>query len=241
MNKKLKRTLVLTAAVILAAAIGIGIYMGDYYHAEATAAAAMAGTEAVPVQTEGSLTWFGSETASTGFIFYPGGKVEHAAYAPLLLELAQSNILCVLVEMPGNLAVLNQNAAEKIPALFPEVTRWYIGGHSLGGSMAASYATGHREELAGLVLLAAYSTADLSAADLPVLSLYGTEDGVLDLEKYEQYRPNLPQDMTEMPLSGGNHAGFGSYGAQDGDGAAAISPEEQRRLTVEQLLAFFGT
>ena len=80
---------------------------------------------------------FAPESPTAGLIFYPGGKVENTAYAPLLHDLAEGGILCVLVKMPCNLAVLGMNAADGIPECFPEVTDWYIGGHSLGGAMAA--------------------------------------------------------------------------------------------------------
>ena len=116
-------------------------------------------------------------------------------------------------KMPCNLAVLDMNAADSIPERFSEVTDWYIGGHSLGGAMAASYAAKHTDELDGLVLLAAYSTADLTDSGLRVYAAYGSEDGVLNREKYEADRVNLPQDTTETVIDGGCHAGFGSYGA----------------------------
>ncbi len=74
---------------------------------------------------------------------------------------------------------------------------------------------------------------------LSVISVYGSEDRVLDMDKYEQYRSNLPETAEEIVLSGGNHAGFGSYGVQEGDGSATISPGEQRGMTVDSMLAFF--
>ena len=123
-----------------------------------------------------------------------------AVYAPLLHDLAEDGILCVLVKMPCNLAVLDMNAADSIPERFSEVTDWYIGGHSLGGAMAASYAAKHTDELDGLVLLAAYSTADLTDSGLRVYAAYGSEDGVLNREKYEADRTNLPQDTTETVI-----------------------------------------
>ncbi len=239
MRKRGKRILIIAAAVIVAAVVGVGVYLGDYYRADDAAVEALAGTAAVSIETDGRLTVFAPEEPAVGFIFYPGGKVEHSAYAPLLLELAENGVLCVLVEMLGNMAVLDMNAAQGIPEQFQEVEDWYIGGHSLGGSMAAAYAAGHSGELEGLVLLAAYSTKDLRESSLAVLSLYGSEDGVLDMEKYEQYRGNLPETAEELVLSGGNHAGFGSYGAQEGDGSATISPGEQRGMTVDSMLAFF--
>lgn len=171
-------------------------------------------------------------------MLYPGGKVEYTAYAPLMLALAERDVLCVLIPMPCNLAVLHPNAAEGIPEQFPEIENWYIGGHSLGGSMAASYGVKHSEELGGLVLLAAYSTADLTDSGLDVLSMYGSEDGVLNMEKYESYRGNLPETTVEIVIPGGNHALFGSYGAQDGDGEASISPAEQIQYVAERIAEF---
>lgn len=225
-------------AVLLALVIGWGVYVGDYYSADETAVTAMAGSEMVSVQKIDKMTVFSPENPTAGLLFYPGGKVEYTAYAPLMMALAERDVLCVLIPMPCNLAVLNPNAADGIPEQFPEIENWYIGGHSLGGSMAASYAAKHSEELRGLVLLAAYSTADLADSGLNVLSVYGSEDGVLNMEKYESYRGNLPETTAELVIPGGNHAGFGSYGAQDGDGEASISPAEQIQYTAERIAEF---
>ena len=135
-------------------------------------------------------------------------------------------------------AVLNPNAAEGIQEQFPEIENWYIGGHSLGGSMAASYGAKHPGQLKGLVLLAAYSTADLTDSGLDVLSMYVSEDGVLNMEKYGNCRKNLPETAVEVMIQGGNHASFGSYGAQDGDGEASISTAQQIQCTAEEIVKF---
>ena len=105
------------------------------------------------------------EDPKRGLIFYPGGKVEETAYAPLMREAAENGTLCVLLKMPLRLAVLDVNAADGIQTAYPVVKNWYISGHSLGGSMAASYAAKHTETFQGLILLAAYSTEDLRTAD----------------------------------------------------------------------------
>lgn len=236
MTGKRKKVWIAAAAVLLALAIGCGMYVSDYYRADETAAGAMAGSEAVTVRQLGNMAVFTPEDPIAGFIFYPGGKVEHTAYAPLMLALAERDVLCVLVEMPCNLAVLDMNAAEGIPEQFPEVGNWYIGGHSLGGSMAAGFAADNAGDFRGLVLLAAYSTADLADTNLAVVSLYGSEDGVLNMEKYESYHENLPGGTFEMVIEGGNHAGFGSYGAQEGDGEAAISTAEQVKITADAII-----
>ncbi len=233
---KKRKGLWITAAVLLALVIAVAVYAGDYYRADLAAELAMQGSDAVTVEQSGNLTVFAPEQPEAGFIFYPGGKVEHTAYAPLLLELAEEDVLCVLVKMPLNLAVLDMNAAEGIPEQFPEIENWYIGGHSLGGSMAASYAADHAEELEGLVLLAAYSTADLTETGLEVLSIYGSEDEVLNMEKYGQYLPNLPENTAEAVIDGGNHAQFGSYGPQEGDGEATVTPQAQLAFTLQLVL-----
>lgn len=101
--------------------------------------------------------------------------------------------------------------------------------------MAAGFSAEHESELSGLILLAAYPTDALDT--LPVLSLYGSEDGVLNRGKYEN-SISLASNLTEYVIEGGNHAGFGNYGAQKGDGKADISQEEQWQETVDYILNF---
>ena len=240
MNTKCKIALIAAIAVVLALVIGCGAYVSDYYRADEAAAAALAGSETVEVRQEAGLTVFAPAEPAAGFIFYPGGKVEYTAYAPLMLALAERDVLCLLVEMPLNLAVLDVNAAEGLRERFPEVERWYIGGHSLGGAMAASYAEKNAHDFAGLVLLASYSTADISESGLAVLSVYGSEDGVLNMEKYEKYASKLPHDFEEYVIEGGCHAYFGVYGAQAGDGTPKITNKRQIEITAEKISEFIN-
>lgn len=231
------RKWILPTVVVLAVILGCGFYAADYYRAVETDAI---WPVTVTVETLEDRMVFLPEEAEAGLIFYPGGKVEYTAYAPLMAKLAQENVLCVLVKMPLNLAVLDVNAAAGIPEQFPEVERWYLAGHSLGGSMAASFAGNHAETYEGLILLAAYSTEDLTETGLKVCSLYGDRDGVLNLEKYGQYRPNLPEGTVELVLKGGNHAGFGSYGPQAGDGVSELEPGAQIQWAAEEILNLIG-
>ena len=235
-HPKLRIALAVILAAVLICASAFAVYVNIYYHAEPAAVQAMATDSAVSVyELRDGVTVFAPEEPSLGLIFYPGGKVEHTAYAPLLRACAERGVLCVLIRMPFNLAVFHINGASGIPEQFPDVGHWYLGGHSLGGAMAASYAADHADKLDGLVLLAAYSTRDLTGSGLAVLSVYGSEDGVLDMEKYEQYRSNLPAGASEVVIDGGCHAGFGCYGAQDGDGTPTISSDEQINKTVEEI------
>lgn len=214
-------------------------YVSDYYHADDAAVAAMSSATDIVVRREGNTVAFIPDEAKTGFIFYPGGKVEHTAYAPLMRALAENGVLCVLVEMPLNLAVLDMNAADGIPEMYPQIDNWYIGGHSLGGSMAASYAAKNASIYDGLVLLASYSTADLSSAGLNVISIFGSEDGVLSMEKYAENKVNLPASFEEYVIEGGCHAGFGSYGPQDGDGVPTLTGDAQIEETTRLLTELF--
>jgi len=238
MTKLTKRKTIGLIAVVLVLSLAIlcGVYIGDYYRMTESAAAALASDEDVTVRYDHRQTVFLPDDPKAGFIFYPGGKVEYTAYALLLRELAEEDILCVAVKMPGNLAVLAPNAADGIPEQYPEIENWYIGGHSLGGAMAASYAAKNTDMLNGLALLAAYSTADLTQSGLEVITLYGSEDRVLNMEKYEKYRTNLPEDTVEIVIDGGCHAYFGCYGPQEGDGLPTITKEEQIAITAESLL-----
>jgi len=239
-DKRLKTRLIAAASAILVLAViagGFISYVGDYYRADWDAIEAFSPMKAVPTELhdDGTLV-FKPENATKGFIFYPGGKVECAAYQPLMAACAQEGILCVLVEMPFNLAVLDINAAAGIQEQYPEIEKWYIGGHSLGGSMAASHLAEHIDDYAGLILLGSYSTADLSETNLDVLSVYGSEDKVMNRDKYDEYKANLPGDFTEVVIEGGCHAYFGIYGAQEGDGEPAVSNEQQIFFTAEQIV-----
>ena len=175
------------------------------------------------------------ENPKAGFIFYPGGLVSYEAYLPLLVKCAKNGIACVLIQMPSDFAILNLNAAVRVQKRFTQVADWYIGGHSLGGAMAATYVSSCAEKFRGLVLLAAYSTSDLTSTKLKVLSVYGNKDGVLNMEKYAKYRSNLPQNFTEIVIEGGNHGNFGSYGNQKGDGDALIAADVQQEITANAI------
>ena len=238
-DKRIKKRLFTVSSIVLVLAIIAGVcisYVSDYYRADWDAIEAFAPMNSVSAELhdDGTLV-FRPENATKGFIFYPGGKVEYAAYQPLMAACAQQGILCILVEMPFNLAVLDIDAAAGIQEQYPEIEKWYIGGHSLGGSMAASYLAEHIDDYEGLILLGSYSTADLSESGLDVLSVYGSEDQVMNRDKYEQNKSNLPSDFTEVVIEGGCHAYFGMYGAQEGDGKPAISNEQQIFLTAEQI------
>ena len=232
---------VIGVLLVLVLALGVGgfVYINDYYHAGEEAMAVMGSAETDEVivsQKDGMAVFLPRGGSDTGIIFYPGGKVEYSAYAPLLYRCAEMGITCVLVEMPGNLAVLDINAADGIQERYTHVNEWYLAGHSLGGAMASSYLASHAEAYEGMILLGAYATEPLQHER--VLSIYGSEDRVLNMEQYEEGRANLPADYTELIIDGGCHAYFGAYGAQEGDGVPTITAETQWDITAQAIAQF---
>ena len=201
------------------------------YRADKTALQALV-SDAVTVEKTDFGWCFDGPSDTAALVFYPGGRVEETAYAPLLHRLAESGMDVYLVKMPLHLAVLGMNKADRIIDR-AAYEKWYIGGHSLGGAVAANYAASR--DLDGVILLAAYPTKDVDEA---MLLLYGSEDSVVNRAKIEaagQYGA-----VEERVIAGGNHAGFGNYGEQKGDGVATISTQEQQKETVEAILAWIG-
>jgi pimeloyl-ACP methyl ester carboxylesterase len=178
-----------------------------------------------------------------GFIFYPGAYVDPRAYAPPAHALAAAGYQVVIVPMPLNLAVFAPDRAGDVMAAFPEVEHWAVGGHSLGGSMAARFAYENPNVTDGLALWAAYpaSTDDLSAYDLAATSIFGTRDGVATQDEIDASRPLLPPDTMWVAIEGGNHAQFGWYGAQDGDNEATISRGEQQAQITAATMELLST
>lgn len=235
---KKKRRLLTAAAVLLAVILGFFVYTAFYYHADEAALSALRSDEHVAVTQTGYGVFFDGPADDAALIFYPGAKVEAEAYAPLLHRLAAGGLDVCLVRMPLRLAFLGQERADAVMAAH-RYAHWYIGGHSLGGAVAVLYAADNSEAVEGLVLCAAYPTKPLDDA-LIEISLTGSEDGVISRARQESGRALAPARSCVYVIEGGNHAQFGSYGAQKGDGAALIPPERQWDEAAEDILTALG-
>ena len=235
MSKKKKIILaVIPAVIVLAVLIGMLPFLTDYYHADSAALESLVSDETVTVSSTGYGSFFDGPSKDTGLIFYPGAKVESTAYAPLCKELAKNGFDVCLVDMPLRIAFLGINKADKIMADY-DYDNWYIAGHSLGGVSASHYASDNPDKLDGVILLASFSVHKLDDSIKTIL-IYGSEDKVLAMDKYEPNQVNNSADSSELIIPGGNHAGFGSYGAQEGDGTALISQKEQVDATVKEIV-----
>ncbi|MRR30191.1 alpha/beta hydrolase, partial [bacterium] len=176
--------------------------------------------------------------ATTGYIFYPGGRVDYRSYAPMAQSLAEEGFLVIIPRMPLNLAVFGINEAADVMATYPEIKHWVLGGHSLGGSMAASYVFEHPGQIDGLVFLASYpaDNNNLSNYTGKVLSISASLDGLATPEKITHSVELLPDSTEWVVIEGGNHAQFGWYGAQKGDNAPTISREDQQKEVIQGTL-----
>ncbi|MBE5984032.1 MAG: alpha/beta fold hydrolase [Paenibacillaceae bacterium] len=231
MKRLLKKTAVVFLTIMILFITAFFIYTSIYYKAEGVAVNALnQDIKSGRAKEEKQYILLPSKTQTdTALIFYPGGKVEATAYYPLLSKISSQGITCILVKMPFHLAVFNPAAADKIMEENPDIKNWYIGGHSLGGAMASSYMASHPDSLNGLILLGAYPYGDIDTQK--ALVLYGTMDGVLSREK-------IKGAADVIPIEGGNHAGFGNYGSQKGDGVSLISGEDQQEITTDAILKF---
>ena len=175
------------------------------------------------------------EPPAAGVVLYPGAKIDPRSYAPLAADLAERGVLVVVTPMRFGLAVLSPDRADAAIAAHPEIETWVLVGHSLGGVAASGYVAASPDAVDGLVLLAAFPGPDddLSDLGLPVVSLLGTEDGIVHPAEYEAAKSRLPEDTVYGVVTGGDHAQFGSYGPQEGDGEATVSAVEQRAEAVE--------
>ncbi len=219
---------------------GFGLWASSPQAPMPEALAALGSDEVVRV-TQGDWLVFEpvAESRPVGFVFYPGGRVDPRAYAPYARAIAEQGFLTVIVPMPLNLAVLAPGRAADVIDHFPQVRRWVVGGHSLGGAMAASFAYAQPEKVAGLVLWAAYpaDNNNLAGTDLKVASVYGTRDGLATEAKVLASASLLPADARFVAVEGGNHAQFGWYGPQAGDNEATITRAAQQDAVVAATVA----
>ena len=230
----IKKILLLTISIltILLTVFFIYIY-NDNYRANKEVEQYLISSQDVEVLAISEGYYFNGPGENTAIIFYPGAKVEYTAYAKLMYKIAENGNDCFLLKMPFNMAIFDTNKADKIIDNY-SYENWYISGHSMGGTMACNYANNTKKKLKGVITLAAYPTQKISD-NLEYYSFYGTEDLILNKEKYEKGQKLWPENGKEYAIEGGNHSGFANYGKQKGDGEAKIDQEEQQNYVIQKL------
>jgi len=240
----MKKIVIITLSIILAAALGFIFWASSAAGPDAVALTSLESSSEVDVyQLPGVIVMMPpGNLPETGVIFYPGARVDYRSYAPLMRDISQAGYFTALVKMPLNLAIFSPNRAGDIIWSYPQIKTWVLAGHSLGGAMAADFAGKNPEKVNGLALWAAYpaSSNDLSGSKLRVISIYGTQDGLAMAEKIDASRPLLPTETAWIEIKGGNHAQFGAYGAQAGDKKAEITLQEQHSQIVNAMLEWLA-
>ncbi len=240
-KKLLRYTLIVLGSLLVIVTLSlIGWSKIGTYPAHPAAQAGLESSEQVAVSQGDWITFTPQQETDTGLIFYPGGLVEPAAYASVLHQIAEHDILVVITPMPLNLAIFKVNAADKVLETYPEISTWILAGHSLGGAAASIYAENNPAAIDGLALWDSYppGSADLSDNNLPVLSIYGTKDGAPNPNGFDEKRSLLPADALYVPIEGASHAQFGDYGPQKGDVEPTISVTEQHDRVIQIMTEF---
>lgn len=231
---KRKRICLGIVYILIILVVAVVFYLGKYYHSQVDINT-LENSE-ISITKEDYGYFVDGPGTDKAMIFYPGAKVDEKAYAPLMTRLAEGGVDCFLVQMPAHLAILDMDKAEDIMGKY-SYDKWYLSGHSQGGAAAAIYAAGNPDNIDGLVLLAAYPTKDISD-DISLLSIYGDQDKVVQMESYDSNKINWPAQSQELIIPGGNHAGYANYGKQAGDGDAQISNDKQQEITATAILNF---
>jgi dienelactone hydrolase len=234
-DSKLWREIVWAIVVVGVAIVGFWL---NPFGATELGLSAMDGLETVTV-TQSSNRIVLEPTSgdpTVGLVFYPGARVDARAYARILTPIAEAGARVVIVKEPLGIAFFATSAASSIIEDEPDIERWIVGGHSLGGVVAAA-AADDGPPIEGLLLYASYPASDISGASVDVSSIYGTDDAIAPPSKVEASASDLPSDATFVPVDGGIHSFFGNYGFQRGDGDPGVSREEAQTEIVAASLA----
>jgi len=204
------------------------------FPASAQAIAALRNGNGVTVTTTNNdIVFMPEQHPIEGIIFYPGARVDPDAYARYMHTFAEHGYAAFIIKMPLNIALLGQNLASNVIVANPSIKLWVIGGHSLGGVSACSFAL-HNSIIKGLLLYASYPSEDLSKQiRLRITSISGTNDGLATPAKIAAAKPLLPATTNYVVVQGGVHAFFGDYGVQDGDGQPTTSREIAHRTIAD--------
>ena len=239
-NKTFKKYFVISLVAILAiVVISIFVSFSSYNKAASDVKEYLESSDTVTVKKTNSGYYFDGPGKDSAIIFYPGGKVESKAYAPLLFQLADSGVDCFLLDVRFKLAIFDKNKADKVLNDNYKYTNWYLAGHSLGGVVASKYANKNDTRVAGLILLASYPNEKVGN-NIKMLSIYGSEDGALNMKKYSEAKKYYIINNNEIVIIGVNHSQFGNYGLQKGDNEAMIPRREQQATTVDSILKFIN-
>ena len=235
-------------ALIICAILTVGLAWARPLPAAPIAVAAMMSSDGIQVSDR--LTWYEMKKVTqnakgetvqptVGLVFVPGARVDPRAYANILRPVAEAGYLVAVVKPPFNLALPNSTQPDAVIENHPEIRYWAVGGHSLGGVAASSYADDH--PITGLLLYASYPAGELARNDLITTSISGSADELATPGDIAEAKPKLPEATRYVVVEGGIHAFFGDYGEQPGDGTPTISREDAQAQIQKATIALMAS
>lgn len=238
-SKIIKKRIITLLTVLIIFVIGFFIWLSNGYSLQENDMKYLKSNSKVEVTVDGNYTYFTPKNvnATKGFIFYPGERVDSSSYAKLCNNVASYGYKVVAVDMPFNYANFGKNKATKVIEDNPQITKWVIGGDSVGGTVACEYAVNNKN-VEGIVLISSYPRENISELGFKVLSLWGSKDNVVDYKKLINSKEQLPKDTKYVEIEGANHSQFANYGMYSGDEEALISSDEQMDITVRNIVNF---
>lgn len=230
---------------LIAIVIGLFIffmYVNNTYKPQALAYSSLESDKYVEVIKDKFITFIPRQKKPTkGVILYPGAKVDIQSYAPIAKKIASEGYEVIIVNSTLNLPILSPNKAKEVINEHKDIKTWVVGGHSLGGTAAAKFASKNSDLVSGVLLLASYPmNDDLKKLDINVMSIWGSKDGIVNFKELVKSREKLPETTTYVEIEGGNHSQFGDYGKQNGDNDAIITEEQQLKVTTDKIVKFLN-
>lgn len=237
--KKRKKGVIALLTILILSVIVFFIWLSNGYSLQEDNLNYLQSNSKVEVSTRGNYIYFTPKNvnATKGLIFYPGERVNSSSYAKLCNNVASYGYKVVAVDMPFNYANFGKDRATKVIQGNPEITKWVIGGDSLGGSVACEYATDNKN-VEGILLISSYPKKNISELGFKVLSIWGSKDNVVNYEELINSKEQLPKDAKYLQIEGANHSQFANYGMYSGDEVALISSDEQMDITVRNIVNF---
>ena len=235
-------------ALVIVTGLGYGYWRYDHADRESRAApealAALQSDATVTIDTGNWIVFRPADSnPSKGLIFYPGGEVDERGYAEPLRSIAAAGYLVILVPMPLQLAVFDPDRATEVIDAFPDITKWAVGGHSLGGSMAARFAHHHPDKVSGLMMWDAFAADDMNDSTLKVALIHRSTEDKQPPPDYTDKLPLLPAQTQYVPLEGGTHLNFGRFiaGRMYRDKPPGeLDADRQRAMVADASIAFMN-
>ena len=237
--KTMKKAIVVFASALIIFIVGFFVWLSNGYTLQSKYSSYLVSNSKVEVTVDGDYTYFTPKniSATKGFIFYPGERVDSSSYAKLCNMIASYGYKVVAVDMPFNYAKFGENKADDIINNNPDITKWVIGGDSVGGTVASNYAIDNKN-IEGIVFISSYPMQNLKDLGFKVLSLWGSKDNVVDYKELINSKSKLPDNTKYVEIEGANHSQFANYGTCSSDGEALISSDEQMNITVKNIVDF---